>query len=704
MTTSFPLPIQRSEGPSGWPPLPDALAHEHARLISRARLLSVVAALAYPAFWFAERAAGVAVLEDFWVRLTTAVLLAAVGAATYLSAFVRRHAAQVVAALIWVVTGHSYLLAAINGLHTVYTTGSILVLLGFLAGASLAITSSRGLASYLTFVAVAASAAALVSDAPPAASLHFLLTTFTALVLVYLSVSGQLAMVGRLRKAEFELRDDIERRTRAESELRRSKRQTGALLEAVPDVMLVIDADAKVVDVLGAHQGDLGPHLAQLRGYSCDLLMLEGEGEGLGPHVDKALCGGGLQVVSGQTLYGGETHHVEVRLTPMDSRHVLALVRDCTAEKSLEAQVRVADRLAALGTLAGGVSHEINNPLTYVLSNIEFAIEELEQGGGEAFGATAELLEALHDAKDGGQRIARIVKDLRSHAQSRGEGREPIDAADAVQAALRIMEGQLRDRASVEVSIGQVPRVLADSARLVQVLVNLLANAGQALPEGEADAHRIRVGLEVVPSGKVQISVADDGPGISPAHRQRIFDPFFTTKDEQQGTGLGLYLCHKFVTGFGGTLTLDETPGGGATFRITLKPAGSAHVSLSPSARTRLLIVDDEPLVGRSLARILGSYEVTVVDSVAAAKSACTAADFDVILCDLSMPDGGGAAFFGALNEIKPHLCARVVFMSGGAAKGNAARLLSRLSNPCLDKPVTRRELERVARITAAPQ
>jgi CheY-like chemotaxis protein len=273
----------------------------------------------------------------------------------------------------------------------------------------------------------------------------------------------------------------------------------------------------------------------------------------------------------------------------------------------------------------------------------------------------------------------------------------------AIDAALRMLESHLRYRATVEVTLGEVPPVLANSQRLVQVVVNLLNNALESLPERGSSENLIRITTALAPSGQVALEVSDSGGGIPDSVRDRIFDPFFTTKGHGSGTGLGLYLCHQFVTSFGGTIDVTATSKSGTTLRVLLNVAAQAESARAspppaPLPRSRILVVDDEPLVARAIQRSLRDHDLVVAGDGERALDLCRRGSFDLILCDMMMPRMDGAAFHEALAAHRPELVGRVVFMTGGAFTEAARRFLDTVDAPRLDKPVDAEKLLTVAR------
>ncbi len=378
---------------------------------------------------------------------------------------------------------------------------------------------------------------------------------------------------------------------------------------------------------------------------------------------------------------------------------VITTFHDITATKAAqEAAARLTrlEHVITTGTLAAGIGHEINNPLTFLLANLEFSLGELDAAfDGEPTSRVRGLAKALVEAQEGGERIRKIVGGLRALAREVPKA-VPTDVGRAVARAVSLAAVELRGKATVVDKVESSFRVMADESRLAQILGNLLVNAAEAF-EGCADQAQNHIVVECAASrdGRVTISVSDNGPGIPPELLRRIFDPFFTTKPIGQATGLGLSISRSIVTSLGGDLHVDSSLGGGATFRVTL-PAASASTSIGPGRRAegpraagRILIIDDEPAVLAAMGRILGKEHevVTVSDSREALRKIQAGERFDVVFCDLMMPHLSGDALYEQVRAWEPAVADRFVFITGGACESRLQRFLAATRNPCIDKP-----------------
>jgi two-component system, cell cycle sensor histidine kinase and response regulator CckA len=387
---------------------------------------------------------------------------------------------------------------------------------------------------------------------------------------------------------------------------------------------------------------------------------------------------------------------------------VLAFARDVTYRKALEGRVAQAERLSALGVLSAGVAHEINNPLAYVLLNLEFieqAVASLPEGP-----ARTTLLRRAQDAQHGAERVASIVRDLRTFARDDASSRGPVNVEKTLEAAISMASPELGKRARLVRRFDEVAHVLANPARLEQVFMNLLTNAAHSLPDGDPERNVITLTI-FEDESTVYVGVSDTGSGMSEDVKRQIFDPFFTTKPPGIGTGLGLPICQGILRAHGGAIDVASTPGQGSTFTVTLpraEPGATANHehptgSRQRTRRGRVLIVDDDVNVGRTLSMALEQiHDVTVVTSGQEALAELHAARFsggyDAILCDVLMPGMTGSELFDRARGELPGLDARFIFMSGGLFQGGATELAKKSQNRVLEKPFDLNDVQEALR------
>jgi CheY-like chemotaxis protein len=368
------------------------------------------------------------------------------------------------------------------------------------------------------------------------------------------------------------------------------------------------------------------------------------------------------------------------------------------------ARIAAAERMVSVGTLAAGVAHEVNNPLAFVISNLallEDALVSPERTQSPRL-TSADVATLLRDAREGASRVATIVRDLRSlsRVEPENEARGAVDIRRALQFSLKMAETQTRNRAHVVAVLeDDLPPVDADEPRVGQVFLNLLVNAAQAISSGSAQDNEIRVHARATADrSAVLVDVEDTGEGIPESLHARIFDPFFTTKPAGVATGLGLAICHGIVKRFGGEIALvSSAPGQGTRIRVTL-PAAATHPSppcVSPGTsthselRARVLLIDDEPSLGRTVQILLQRDHdvVTVVHARHAIELLEKGERFDVIFCDLMMPEMSGIDFHARIASSAPTFLNRIVFLTGGAFTDQTRAYLAGLPNQTIEKP-----------------
>ncbi|HMF43434.1 MAG TPA: ATP-binding protein [Polyangia bacterium] len=398
------------------------------------------------------------------------------------------------------------------------------------------------------------------------------------------------------------------------------------------------------------------------------------------------------------------------RAYPLSERGVVLYIRDATDEREREIGRLQSEKLASIGMLAAGVAHEINNPAAFVLANIEALtghmrliedkLRELPGADAARAGLSNVLFEAsaiLQESKEGMARIQRIVKDLGSFSHADEDVDVPMSVNVAVESALTMLRNELKYRARVEQDLRATRLVLASAPRLGQVFLNLISNAVQALEEADVKRNLVRV-RSFDEGDHVVVEVSDNGPGIAPEAAPRIFESFFTTKPRGMGTGLGLPISLGIVRNLGGEIVVDSRPGEGATFRVRIPATSAAPAARTPPpettpsrvfSRRRILAVDDEALLLKAYRRMLGDAHelVTALGGHEALKVLETDARFDVVMCDLQMPEMSGMELHAAVVKRHPGLAERFVFVTGGAFSGDARRFLEESVPAVIGKP-----------------
>ncbi len=419
---------------------------------------------------------------------------------------------------------------------------------------------------------------------------------------------------------------------------------------------------------------------------------------------------------------------IELALHKQASRE--RLERSVEDERLTRERIDSVDRLASLARMAAGVAHQINNPLTVVLANAELVARELERhrsgatpsAVGEA-GARQRLDETIQvqtELRLAAERIARIVASIGFFCQPSPPASAQADVRRAVDRAVRLTTSEIQSHARLIQELRPVPKVRTSENHLTEVLKQLLLNAAQAMEGADSRQHEIILRTAMAEDGQVRIDVLDNGCGIPAEVRQRIFEPFFTTKPVGVGTGLGLSVCHGIVSAAGGQLRVESRPQGGTHVSVLLpsvdRISGSlplSHVAAPTAARggglllshgksaaraqRRILMVDDEPMLLRSVRRLLPEYELVCVESARKALEMLDAGKpFDLIVSDVMMPEMSGIDFYEVLRKRYPEEARRVVFVTGGALGHHVGSFLGSVPNQRLEKPFAAADLRRV--------
>ena len=497
--------------------------------------------------------------------------------------------------------------------------------------------------------------------------------------------------------------EELQRRE-TEKRLRDSEERFRTLVEQAEDAIFLADETTRYIDANPAALRMLGYTLEELCQLRIQDIYDPDEVSTKLPARMRGLMSTGT--TSGERRLrrkDGTLVHIELSGRRMTNGKLQAIVRDVTERRQLEAQLLLADRMASLGRLAAGAAHENNNPLAYVVLSLELVARQVEEAKGQGAGALSGPAldaagEAVAQAREGAERVRQIVRTLRSF--SRGD-EAPVGAVDvgrAFDAALDIAGSKIRHRARLVKDYRATRLARVNEFRLGQVLVNLLVNAADAIPEEASEENTVTL-RTYSDEARVWLGVSDTGSGIEPEIVGRIFDPFFTSKPIGMGTGLGLAICHSIVTTYGGEISVDSRVGRGTTVRLWLPVAHDLEEQSgapvpSTTARARVLVVDDEPRIGRTIRQALTRHDVTVTASAREALELCKRQTFDCIVSDLMMAEMSGMDLYEALARELAGLERRVVFITGGTVTERSREFVGRVSNACLEKPFELATLE----------
>jgi signal transduction histidine kinase len=430
-----------------------------------------------------------------------------------------------------------------------------------------------------------------------------------------------------------------------------------------------------------------------------------------------------VTVGTGDSVLDGIAIGLNMLAEEIGKQHVL--------EQDYRARMRKAERLAAVGQLAASVAHEVSQPAAFVMANLEVVASNVEGmkrlvddlgaalpageagdaarallGAHDVEGALAETAQLTRENLDGVRRIVTIVKELRGFARPAPSVAEPVSLGDVLRDAVTLTAHQVTYRAKLVQHVDPVPLVLGDRVKLTQVMVNLLVNAAHAIPEGQPDANVVEVSCGRDAEG-LFARVRDTGVGIPTDVQARLFEPFFTTKPSDRGMGLGLSIAAEIARLHKGEIRFRSAPGEGSTFELrvpasiglTVPPAAAQTAPLA--RRPRVLFIDDERQLLTAYRRLFGKQLALEVACGGREALALLEVDarWDLILCDVMMPDLDGPAVYEWVARSRPELADRFYFCSGGVFTGRGRTFTEAIGPKLLEKPVTRDD---VARLLAA--
>lgn len=371
---------------------------------------------------------------------------------------------------------------------------------------------------------------------------------------------------------------------------------------------------------------------------------------------------------------------------------MVCVLRDLSREKAFRPQLLHTERMASIGMVASVVAHELNNALTGALGCLQLLPERGEVSEQELVGSVMGEL----------RRAAEIVRELKGYARVEQGMTDRIRVTEVTSRLERLRRFHAPGEEPVALQLevdDELPEIVGSANQLLQALLNLVRNAEQAVADLPPERRIVRIRGRASAQTLV-LEVIDRGPGVPEEARGRLFEPFYSTKAAGEGTGLGLAVVQAVAAAHGGRVEIDDTPGGGATFRLVMpcerapaeprssEPAASPRTRYARLRGLRLLVADDEMLIRRVVHRCCALHGIDVVEAVDAtqARELLGEQDFDLVLLDVRMPGGGGAAAFRAIRKSHPHLVARTLFMSGDIST-DMAQLVGTGHGGVLPKP-----------------
>ncbi|HEX2278557.1 MAG TPA: GAF domain-containing protein [Candidatus Tectomicrobia bacterium] len=494
-------------------------------------------------------------------------------------------------------------------------------------------------------------------------------------------------------------------RQHAEEALRASEVRFRSVVRAANDAIVLGDSQGRIITWNQGAESIFGYTEAEVLGQPLTILMPARYRVAHQRAVDQ-LMRTGQPRLTGKTLefHGlrkdGSEFPLEMSLATWESggsTFCSGIIRDITERKQALEQLQrqqealyQREKLAAMGSLLASVAHELNNPLSVVMVQAELLSLELKD---------EPLVERIKAMSQSAERCVHLVRNFLALARQNPPQRSQVSLNAVVEDVVELLSYTLRvDNIDLIWRPAQdLPPLWADQHQLHQVVVNLVTNAHQALRDTAAPRRLMLTTRHDPARRQVSLEVADTGPGIPPALRERIFEPFFTTKPPGIGTGLGLPFCQGIIAGHGGTISVESQPGHGAVFRVDLPveavPAPAPETpppQTSPSSAGKtILVVDDEPGITSALAYLL-RRDGHRVDTAAHGRQALERLqhrDYDLILCDLRMPELDGPGFYAEMTRSHPHLRQRVIFLTGDTLSQEAQEFLARVGVSRLSKP-----------------
>jgi two-component system NtrC family sensor kinase len=494
----------------------------------------------------------------------------------------------------------------------------------------------------------------------------------------------------------------------------RSQKEWETTFDAMRDCVSVHDTTGKVIRANLALARHLKTTPQKVIGKYCSEIYNPPPGGTLSPcrHI-RSLQNEALVVEEVEPLAMGGTF--EISVNPWyDKNNRLAgsihVAKDISNEKHLQQQLIQSEKLSAIGELISGIAHELNNPLTGVMG-----YSQLLQLRADLDDRAKESLLKINNLA---LRCQKIVQNLLSFARKQKPERKLCDINEILEKTfeLRNYELQVNNIETIRDLDRSLPRTIVDAHQIQQVFLNVITNAEQAMLEARCSGRLTIRTRNDSTSRRIIVEIIDDGPGIPEAHLSKIFDPFFTTKEVGKGTGLGLSLSYGIIKEHGGNIYVRSRVGEGSTFAIELPVIVHLQdeVLTAPKQRPsenhfenlvrgkRILVVDDEKYILDFFVEVFQMYpmHVDAADNGRAAVEKMKAKDYDVVFTDFKMPQMGGRELFQWVQEHRPQMATRIVFVTGDTISGETRSFFDGHSTRYLEKPFKIEEVKELIQQT----
>lgn len=512
---------------------------------------------------------------------------------------------------------------------------------------------------------------------------------------------------------------EIDERKRIEEALRKADDDWNNSFNSLEEVMMIIDKDYNIENINNSGLALLSQNKEEVLGKKCYQVLHDKDKPGEYCPLPQTL--GEKKVVSIERYDEVFGKHFSIKSAPILNENgevikYVYLISDITKhveaevkERLLQKELNLTSRLASIGEVAAGITHEINNPLTSVIAFAQILSQK---------DVPEDIREAVEVINDGANRIAGIVDKLLAFARRHKQDKEYVDINAIITSIVEMRSYEMRNNNIVVKTrlASDLPRTMANTGELQQVFLNIVINAEQAIAGAHHKTGEIFIKTKRV-DNIIQISIADDGPGIHEDNIDKLFDPFFTTKDSDGGTGLGLSISYGIIKEHGGKIYAKSILGNGATFIIDLliiagtkqpeiaKPAAIVRES-DKATRAKILVVDDELHICQALDRILSGagHKVETIRVAQRALQRLNSSKYDLILLDIKMPGMDGIEFYNAVKEIEPSLQRKVICITGDIISARNKTFLNESRIPYIIKPFSVDELMQQVKLVIGGQ